>query len=249
MKLDNLLFDKTTKKIYRDGNTVIKLFDENYDTNVVLSQALNQSRAHDFGIPAADILEVTKVDGKWAIVSEYFEGESMMDMFKKYPERQDELMEKFVKLQLSIFEHTSYRFPDQLDRLNDAIGKLDMDAVTRFALHQKLSLQKYNNVCHGDFVPGNVLVNEKGEVCVLNWTHANHGNPKYDIVTTYVQISANMQNQELAEKYLEEVIKQTGYEKESLEKLVPIISAVLNAKSRDEEVARRFLDLYLKTDL
>ena len=44
MKAENLIFSRADKKIYRDGDKLIKLFDENYSKANILNEALNHAR-------------------------------------------------------------------------------------------------------------------------------------------------------------------------------------------------------------
>ena len=74
MKLDKIVAVRTTKTIYRDGDKIVKLFDENYSKADILNEALNQARVEETGLNIPKLLEVTKIDGKWAIVIEYIPG-------------------------------------------------------------------------------------------------------------------------------------------------------------------------------
>ena len=49
MKLDNVIAKRPTKTIYRDGDTVIKLFNEDYKKSDILNEALNQARVEETG--------------------------------------------------------------------------------------------------------------------------------------------------------------------------------------------------------
>ena len=98
MKLDNVIAKRPTKTIYRDGDTVIKLFNEDYKKSDILNEALNQARVEETGLLIPKILEVTKIDGKWAIISEYIEGTTLEELMKKNPEKEDEYLELFVNL-------------------------------------------------------------------------------------------------------------------------------------------------------
>ncbi|MCI7759771.1 MAG: aminoglycoside phosphotransferase, partial [[Eubacterium] saphenum] len=71
MNLDKVIAVRNTKTIYRDGDKCIKLFNEDYSKADVLNEALNQARVEETGLNIPKIIEVTTVDGKWAIVSEF----------------------------------------------------------------------------------------------------------------------------------------------------------------------------------
>ena len=50
------------------------------------------------------MLEVTQIDGEWAVVIEYVEGRTLEQLMQENPEKMEEYMEKFVDLQLSMHE-------------------------------------------------------------------------------------------------------------------------------------------------
>ena len=64
MKLDNLIYDRNGKKVYRDGDASVKVFDESFKTSDVLNEALNTARIEETGLNIPKIREVTKIDGK-----------------------------------------------------------------------------------------------------------------------------------------------------------------------------------------
>ena len=71
MNLDRVIAVRNNKTIYRDGDRCIKVFNKEYSKADVLNEALNQARIEETGLNIPKVLEVTMVDGKWAIVSEY----------------------------------------------------------------------------------------------------------------------------------------------------------------------------------
>ena len=76
MKLDRVIAVRNNKTIYRDGDRAIKVFGADYSKADVLNEALNQARIEETGLNIPKVLEVTMIDGKWAIVSEFIKGNS-----------------------------------------------------------------------------------------------------------------------------------------------------------------------------
>jgi tRNA A-37 threonylcarbamoyl transferase component Bud32 len=100
MNLNNVIAERKDKKIYRDGDLSIKVFDETYNTAAVLNEALNTARIEETGLNIPKIHEVTKIDGKWAIVTDFIEGETLASLMEKNPDKEDEYLELFVDTQL-----------------------------------------------------------------------------------------------------------------------------------------------------
>ncbi|MGN1162045.1 MAG: aminoglycoside phosphotransferase, partial [Candidatus Fimenecus sp.] len=104
MKLDRVIAVRTGKTVYRDGDRTIKVFDEDYKKSDVLNEALNQARVEETGLNIPKVIEVTKVDGKWAIVTEYIKGKTLAQLMEENPDKFDEYLELFVDLQISVHE-------------------------------------------------------------------------------------------------------------------------------------------------
>lgn len=103
MKLDKVIAVRTAKTIYRDGDLVIKLFDEVYPKSDILNEALNQARIEETSLNIPEVVEVTKINGKWAIVSKFIEGKTLERLMKENPDRYEEYLNLFVDIQISVF--------------------------------------------------------------------------------------------------------------------------------------------------
>ena len=106
MKLDNVIAVRKAKKVYRDGDKCIKVFDKDYSKADVLNEALNQARIEETGLNIPKVLEVTTIDGKWAIVSEFIEGVTLAELMEKNPDKLDEYLNTLVDVQLEIQSKT-----------------------------------------------------------------------------------------------------------------------------------------------
>ena len=101
MKLE-VLAKREAKTVYRDGDRVLKVFDESFKKSDILNEALNQARVEETGLNIPKILEVTKVDGKWAIISEYIEGDNLATLMAEHPKKKSKYLELFVDLQMEV---------------------------------------------------------------------------------------------------------------------------------------------------
>ena len=100
---DNVIAVRKNKKIYRDGNRVMKVFNSDYSKADVLNEALNQARVETTGLNIPKILEVTQTkDGEWVIVTEFIEGKTLQQLMEENPDEKEKYMEMFIKLQIEI---------------------------------------------------------------------------------------------------------------------------------------------------
>ena len=184
---DKIIAVRTSKTVYRDGDTVIKVFDENYSKADVLNEALNQARIEETGLNIPKILEVSKMDGKWALTSEYIPGKTLQQLMDAEPDKKDEYLELFVNLQMEVHSKTSPLLTKLKDKMNRKIGETDLDATTRYELHTRLEgMPKHKKVCHGDFNPSNIIIRDDGVPFIIDWSHATQGNASADVARTYL---------------------------------------------------------------
>jgi len=239
MKLDRVIAVRNSKTIYRDGEKCVKVFNENYSKSDVLNEALNQARIEETGLNIPKILEVTMVDGKWAIVSEYIKGKTLAQLMEENADKKDEYLELLVKLQLEVHSKKSPLLNKLKDKMNRKISMSDLDATTRYDLHTRLEgMPKHTKVCHGDFNPSNIIIAEDGTPYILDWSHATQGNASADAARTYLRFWLNGDIAG-AKKYLDLFCEMSGTAKQYVQKWMPIVAASQSVKGNSQE--REFL--------
>lgn len=227
------------KTIYRDGETLVKEFDENYSKPDILNEALNQARVENIGINVPKVLGVQTIDGKWSIVSEFIEGKTLAQLMEENPAKKDEYLEMFVDLQIKVHAAKCPLLNKLKDKMNRKISETTLDATTRYELHTRLEgMPKHNKVCHGDFNPSNIIIKDDGTAYIIDWSHATQGNASADVARTYLLFCLN-NDRETADKYLDLFCKKTDTAKQYIQKWLPIVAASQSVKGKEEE--REFL--------
>ena len=203
MKLDRVIAVRNNKTVYRDGTRCIKVFHEAYSKADVLNEALNQARVEETGLNIPKVLEVTLIDGKWAIVSEYIKGATLDQLMQQDPERKEEYLNLLVDLQLSMHEKKCPLLNKLKDKMNRKISQSALEATTRYDLHTRLEgMPTHTKLCHGDFNPSNIILTPDGTPYILDWSHATQGNASADAARTYLLfwLAGDIEG---AEKYLD----------------------------------------------
>lgn len=197
-----LIHQSTGKKLYRDGNRLIKSFDESYSKAGILNEALNQARVEESGLNIPKVLGVEVIDGKWSLIWEYIEGETLEELMQKHPEKTDEYLELFVDLQIAMSKEKVPLLGHLRDKMHAKISASAFPATVRYDLHVRLDgLPRHKKLCHGDFQPSNVVITPDGTPYIIDWSHATQGNGSADAARTYL-IFMLQKKDELAEKYL-----------------------------------------------
>ena len=191
MNFEKVIANRDTKTVYQDNGRTIKLFIENYSKSDILNEAVNQARVEETSLNVPKLIEVTKIENRWALVSEHIEGTPLDKLMEENPEKEDEYLELFVRTQEEILKQRAPllgRIHDKMRRkLNEATN---IDDNTKYELLQRLEgIKTKNSVCHGDFNPSNVIVKENGEIYIIDWAHVTQGNPSFDAARTYLLFS------------------------------------------------------------
>ncbi len=239
MNLDNIIAKRIGKTVYRDGDKCIKVFDENYSKAGILNEALNQARIEETNLNIPKILEITKVNGKWAIIEEFIEGKSLADLMAEDPDNFNKYLEQFVDVQMLIHSQKAPLLTKLKDKMNRKISDADLDATTRYELHTRLEgMPKHNKVCHGDFDPSNVIISPDGTPYIIDWAHATQGNASADVARTYLLFCLSGE-EDKAKKYMEIFCKKSDTARQYIEKWLPIVAASQSVKGNAHE--REFL--------
>ena len=231
------ILEKRPKKvIYRDGDYAVKSFDADYSISDVLNEALNQARVEETGLPIPKLVEVRKKDDKWEIVMEYIEGKTLKQLIAENPEKEDEILNQFVDIQLSIHNTPAPATLNKLkDKMNRKISETHLDATTRYELHVRLdSMPKHKKVCHGDLGLGDVIITNDGKYYIIDWAHATQGNAAADAARTFLKFSLTY-GKERAEKYLNLFCKKSDTAKQYVQRWLPIVAASQSVKGHEEE--------------
>lgn len=239
MKLDRIIAVRTSKTVYRDGDDCIKVFDKDYSKADVLNEALNHARVEETGLCVPELKEVTTIDGKWAIVTEFIKGKTLAQMMQEEPEKKEEYLNLLVDLQMEVQSKSCPKLNRLKDKMNAKISQTDLDATTRYDLHTRLEgMPKHSKLCHGDFNPSNIIITDDGKKYIIDWAHATQGNASADVARTYLLfwLAGDIDG---ADQYLDLFCKKSDTAKQYVQKWMPIVAASQSVKGNAAE--REFL--------
>lgn len=249
-----ILAQRQKKVIYKDGDTVLKVFDNDYSKADILNEALNQARIEETGLNVPKLLEVSKIDGKWAIRTEYIPGKTLAQLMDENPDRLDEYLDLFIDIQKEIFSKEAPLLNKIKDKFNRKISASRFDATTRYELHTRLeSMKNHKKICHGDFTPSNIIITDGKQdsaadqqptttnyqptttnYYILDWSHVTQGNAAADAARTYMLFCLKGMD-DIAEKYLDLFCRKTDTAKQYVQRWMPIVACTQSVKNKPEE--------------
>ncbi len=232
-----ILATRPGKTIYKDGDYLVKQFDESYSKPDILNEALNQARVEVTDIHMPHLKAVETVEGKWSIVSDFIEGVTLASLMEQNPKKMDEYLNLFVDLQISTLSHSVPMLNNLKDKMNSKISQSAnmLDATTRYDLHTRLdSMPTHKNLCHGDFNPTNIIITKDGTPYIIDWAHVTQGNASADVARSYLLFYLSKKS-EVGEKYLSLYCKKSDTALQYVQKWIPIIAASRLVKAPKSE--------------
>ncbi len=193
MNLDRIIAVSSTKTVYRDEERCLKVFVGERNASAVLREAMNQTLLFEAGLPVPPVEEITRVNGHWAIISRYIRGVTLEQRLRTEPERAPALLEQLALLQRQLHEKTC----PALYRLRDGLAERRMPAVlpaaVAVACHQALRdgaerMSREKRICHGDYVPSNVIETPDGTLFLVDCARSMAGDPAFDAAVTVCRL-------------------------------------------------------------
>lgn len=232
------LVSRQNKVVVRDGNKIIKVFNDQKPGSEVFNEALNDARVSEFGGRVPRVIEVSQIeggdwDGSWALALEYVPGRTLEQTIDADEANIDHYFRNFVELQLQIQSADAPLLNRQKDKLRRMINGVRLvDSATRYDLQMRLDgIKGGTKVCHGDFVPSNVIIPDDGsDAYVIDWAHVTAGVPEVDAAQTYLLFK--VEHPDSAEKYLDMYSGMSGMPRQAIMNWVPVVAAAELARGR-----------------
>ena len=151
------------------------------------------------------------------------------------PRQYKKLIDRLIDIQLEVSSHKVPQLNKTLDKMAKKINTLkEIDASTRYELLQRVQgMSRHTKLCHGDFVPSNVIILKDGRYKILDWAHATQGNAGADAAITYLRFC--LTDEKLAEYYLKSYSLKADMAIQYIQQWMPIVAAAQLTKNIPEE--------------
>lgn len=238
MKLDNFVASSDIYDVYESDGMAVRIYKKPEYKEKCLYAALTHARVEttlgNSFIKMPVLHEVSVIDGKWAITMDFIKGKTLQQLMDENPDNKDTYLNQFIDIQCEI--HAQYmpllsKLKDKMARQIKTLGQID--EIKKYELLTRLdSMPKHIKLCHGNFEPKNVIINDEGTY-VINWGSARQGNASADVARTYLLFCLN--NPDLAEAYLDKYCVKSGTSKQYVQAWLPIVAAAQLIKGKPEE--------------
>lgn len=166
-------------EVYAWGaDAVLKLYRPGFAGHRAEAAALAALDGHHI---APGLLDVVERGGRPGLVLERIAGADLLDVLRRRPWRALTLARALAETHLAIHDVVApAELPDVRQVLAARIESAGLTAQLRgFALRVLDGLPSGDQLCHGDYHPGNVMV-DGGRVAVVDWPNSARGVPEAD---------------------------------------------------------------------
>lgn len=177
-------------KVYRiDKDTIIKVFQRVSDPNQIERELNLAKQAFVLGIPTAISYDIVRVDDKLGVRFEMLDCISLKNAFLEYPDRFDELINRYVQLLVKI--NTTECFNPEIPHIKDFYLK-KIDFVKEFLddkHYQKArdllsSIPERLTFVHGDCHFKNIMV-QGDDFLLIDMDTLSVGHPIFELASIY----------------------------------------------------------------
>lgn len=144
----------------------------------------------DYGVPSPAPGQIVDVNGRRGLIYERLEGISMLQDMNARPWMLFKHARVLAELQVQINQQSITGLPTYKDRLNyDISNTSELSEDLREKVFSMLeALPDGQNLCHGDYHPGNVIITKRGPL-VIDWITACSGSPWADVARSSLLLS------------------------------------------------------------
>jgi len=161
---------------YKEGK-LVKLFEPFIPKSAIERECNNALVINSLGVNSPKCFGLVHIDGKDGICYQYLEGITLLQHLEAINDFSF-FLESFVEIQQKINASTC-------NNLNSYKEFLKMHVTSKNLLKRIDDLPDSDHVCHGDYHPGNLIVNGEQEVFVIDFMNVCKGPKEYDIARTY----------------------------------------------------------------
>lgn len=193
--MDLIAKGNTAEVFQYSDNKICKLFYLGYPKIYIEHEYENAKAVCQLGIKTPMAHKLVCVNGREGIIYDQVDGEELSSkMYGADEEKLTNWMGIFVSFHKELLEH-------QIDNVMDYKDFLKMFAADSVEMIAKINkLEDGNCLLHGDFHPGNVMVDADERLTLIDMMNGCKGPTKYDIARTYFLLG---NDKKLQNKYLE----------------------------------------------
>ncbi|WP_420629340.1 phosphotransferase family protein [Candidatus Leptofilum sp.] len=178
-----------TAEIYAwEEGQILKLFFDWFGRENIEYEARMARAVYASGLPVPAVGEMVVVNGRIGLIYERVAGKSLFEVMPSKPWTIFRYARRMAEMHVEMHANPlEPEIPRQRERLVRKIkaAKALPDALRVRVLATLAKMPDGNQICHGDFHPGNVMASPQSEI-IIDWIDATRGNPLADLARSSI---------------------------------------------------------------
>ena len=181
-----------TAEVYdHKDNKVLKLFYSTVNDKDIEYEYLITKSISDMTSIVPKVYDVINVKDRMGIVYEKLNGEMLSDHLSRNFKNARKIVHKFTQIQKRLNNISTENLPNHTNRLKQKImGSSLLCDSEKEIIVKYLKIINKNEICHGDYHPENVFVDQNHNFRVIDWANMFVSNKYIDIARTYYLIKS-----------------------------------------------------------
>ncbi len=175
---------------YKDSK-VLKLFYSAFSDKIIEDEYLIAKNISATTSLVPKVYDIVHIRNRTGIVYEKIKGKMLSDYLSGNIINSRKIIRKFAQTQKKISNINIENVPNLTDKLKQSItsSRLLSDSEKETVLNY-VSIINNNEICHGDYHPENVFVDQNHDFKVIDWANMFVSNKYLDIARTYYLIKS-----------------------------------------------------------
>jgi uncharacterized protein (TIGR02172 family) len=239
----SIIGEGNTAEVYSWGEKeILKLFRQEFPVEAIEKEYRICKTIENLGLSIPKASQLIDLDGRRGIIYEKISGDSMLHKITARPILAGKYSRQLAQLHYEIHQCRSENLPKYKEALEWNIRRTDtLTEEQKTSVLQLLGqLPEGDVLCHGDFHPGNIMMDEKNTY-ILDWMTAASGTAEADVARTLMLLNdaglpsnipgvakamIKMMRHRMANAYLRNYLKLSGLHKEDIMRWrVPLAAA------------------------
>lgn len=237
----NLIGRGYTAEVYEwNDKEVLKLFYPDFPDLIIEREYNTSKEIRDLGLPIPKVDKLIDFEGRRGIIYDKVKGVALLEKLLKEPFKLKKNIIHMTNLQYRMHQCKNINLPKYKEGLEWNIRHTEyLSDEQKFTLLNLLEkLPEGDSLCHGDYHPGNLIVNGENTY-ILDWMTAAAGVPAADVarsllllkdaampveIPRMIRFLIQIQRRRMAKIYLKEYKRLSGLTKDEINIWRPVIA-------------------------
>ncbi|WP_256762449.1 aminoglycoside phosphotransferase family protein [Cohnella sp. WQ 127256] len=182
-----IAFGRTAEILSFDNQQVLKLFKSGIPEHMITAEFNISKVVFNLGILCPQPIELVDYGDRKGIIYSRVNGKTILNIISRKLWTINKEAKRMARIHYHIHRHSASDIPKQKEIITERIKQapiLSTEEKRRMILNLN-ELKEDNKLCHGDYHPDNIILDDQNE-WIIDWMTGMEGNPAGDVARTFL---------------------------------------------------------------